>query len=200
MRYTSTPQASGQDLPGLGTAPGELPALPGGSRAPMTPAVLALTPFPDNPSHPRPHAVPITPEPASSISLTPDVKRVFPLHRRACSYSIHANTRLVLDRKCVLAEVVNTCMVKCSLLGEWRNGRRAGFRCQYSKGCGGSSPPSPTVKPLLSRGFFFTQTPHFYRTSTRRFPMSATRHGAAGSMRLLYATHHRKIGQPRPCH
>ena len=28
--------------------------------------------------------------------------------------------------------------------GEWRNGRRAGFRCQYSKGCGGSSPPSPT--------------------------------------------------------
>jgi hypothetical protein len=32
-------------------------------------------------------------------------------------------------------------------------GRRAGFRCQYSQGCGGSSPPSPTAQPLLSRGF-----------------------------------------------
>jgi hypothetical protein len=27
---------------------------------------------------------------------------------------------------------------------EWRNGRRAGFRCQYPKGCGGSNPPSRT--------------------------------------------------------
>ena len=29
--------------------------------------------------------------------------------------------------------------------GEWRNGRRAGFRCQCPSGRGGSSPPSPTV-------------------------------------------------------
>ena len=28
--------------------------------------------------------------------------------------------------------------------GEWRNGRRAGFRCQCPSGRGGSSPPSPT--------------------------------------------------------
>ncbi len=28
--------------------------------------------------------------------------------------------------------------------GEWRNGRRAGFRCQCPQGRGGSSPPSPT--------------------------------------------------------
>lgn len=30
-------------------------------------------------------------------------------------------------------------------LGEWRNGRRAGFRCQCPSGRGGSSPPSPTA-------------------------------------------------------
>jgi hypothetical protein len=30
-------------------------------------------------------------------------------------------------------------------LGEWRNGRRAGFRCQCPSGRGGSSPPSPTM-------------------------------------------------------
>ena len=35
--------------------------------------------------------------------------------------------------------------------GEWRNGRRAGFRCQYSKGCGGSSPPSPTSQREITR-------------------------------------------------
>ena len=29
--------------------------------------------------------------------------------------------------------------------GEWRNGRRAGFRCQCPSGRGGSSPPSPTM-------------------------------------------------------
>jgi hypothetical protein len=29
--------------------------------------------------------------------------------------------------------------------GEWRNGRRAGFRCQCPSGRGGSSPPSPTA-------------------------------------------------------
>lgn len=29
--------------------------------------------------------------------------------------------------------------------GEWRNGRRAGFRCQCPSGRGGSSPPSPTL-------------------------------------------------------
>ena len=29
--------------------------------------------------------------------------------------------------------------------GEWRNGRRAGFRCQCPSGRGGSSPPSPTT-------------------------------------------------------
>ena len=33
--------------------------------------------------------------------------------------------------------------------GEWRNGRRAGFRCQCPSGRGGSSPPSPTI---LRRG------------------------------------------------
>ena len=30
--------------------------------------------------------------------------------------------------------------------GEWRNGRRAGFRCQCPSGRGGSSPPSPTIE------------------------------------------------------
>ena len=34
--------------------------------------------------------------------------------------------------------------------GEWRNGRRAGFRCQCPSGRGGSSPPSPTAKILGS--------------------------------------------------
>ncbi len=37
--------------------------------------------------------------------------------------------------------------------GEWRNGRRAGFRCQCPSGRGGSSPPSPTrctrARPML---------------------------------------------------
>ena len=33
--------------------------------------------------------------------------------------------------------------------GEWRNGRRAGFRCQCPSGRGGSSPPSPTRVELL---------------------------------------------------
>jgi hypothetical protein len=33
---------------------------------------------------------------------------------------------------------------RCS--GEWRNGRRAGFRCQCPSGRGGSSPPSPTTR------------------------------------------------------
>ena len=33
---------------------------------------------------------------------------------------------------------------RCS--GEWRNGRRAGFRCQCPSGRGGSSPPSTTTR------------------------------------------------------
>jgi hypothetical protein len=43
--------------------------------------------------------------------------------------------------------------------GEWRNGRRAGFRCQCPSGRGGSSPPSPTnvisygISPAIGRGF-----------------------------------------------
>ena len=40
---------------------------------------------------------------------------------------------------------------------EWRNGRRAGFRCQYPKGCGGSNPPSRTQTgraPVLGPGLF----------------------------------------------
>ena len=40
---------------------------------------------------------------------------------------------------------------------EWRNGRRAGFRCQYPKGCGGSNPPSRTQTrraPVLGQGLF----------------------------------------------
>ena len=32
--------------------------------------------------------------------------------------------------------------------GEWRNGRRARFRSVYPKGCGGSTPPSPTTTAL----------------------------------------------------
>lgn len=39
---------------------------------------------------------------------------------------------------------------------EWRNGRRAGFRCQYPKGCGGSNPPSRTQfkgTPVFGTGF-----------------------------------------------
>lgn len=35
--------------------------------------------------------------------------------------------------------------------GEWRNGRRAGFRCQCPSGRGGSSPPSPTAVVRESR-------------------------------------------------
>jgi hypothetical protein len=41
---------------------------------------------------------------------------------------------------------------------EWRNGRRAGFRCQCPKGRGGSNPPSRTHqdpgKSMISRGPF----------------------------------------------
>lgn len=36
-------------------------------------------------------------------------------------------------------------------LGEWRNGRRAGFRCQCPSGRGGSSPPSPTASGSMNR-------------------------------------------------
>ena len=42
---------------------------------------------------------------------------------------------------------------------EWRNGRRAGFRCQCPQGCGGSNPPSRTnvksrdIVHTLSRDF-----------------------------------------------
>lgn len=35
--------------------------------------------------------------------------------------------------------------------GEWRNGRRAGFRCQCPSGRGGSSPPSPTMSGSTNR-------------------------------------------------
>lgn len=39
--------------------------------------------------------------------------------------------------------------------GEWRNGRRAGFRCQCPQGRGGSTPLSPTIKnPTYFGGFF----------------------------------------------
>ena len=34
----------------------------------------------------------------------------------------------------------------CVSAREWRNGRRAGFRCQCPRGRGGSNPPSRTVK------------------------------------------------------
>lgn len=37
-----------------------------------------------------------------------------------------------------------TCVLTSSVAGKWRNGRRAGFRCQCPKGRGGSSPPLPT--------------------------------------------------------
>ncbi len=53
-----------------------------------------------------------------------------------------------------------------STLREWRNGRRASFRCWCPQGRGGSSPPSRTKKPLLSRGFFASEVGDFYRTST----------------------------------
>lgn len=36
--------------------------------------------------------------------------------------------------------------------GEWRNGRRAGFRCQCPSGRGGSSPPSPTESSSAQSG------------------------------------------------
>ena len=35
--------------------------------------------------------------------------------------------------------------------GEWRNGRRAGFRCQCPSGRGGSSPPSPTTSSCTNK-------------------------------------------------
>jgi hypothetical protein len=53
---------------------------------------------------------------------------------------------------------------------EWRNGRRAGFRCQYPKGCGGSNPPS--------------------RTHTKKEPRSLDR----GSFRLIRRLTDRVIG------
>ena len=66
--------------------------------------------------------------------------------------------------------VLGTCALVGSLQlphsGEWRNGRRAGFRCQCSKGRGGSSPPSPTGRPQLSWGLFASREGVFYRTST----------------------------------
>jgi hypothetical protein len=40
--------------------------------------------------------------------------------------------------------------------GEWRNGRRAGFRCQCPSGRGGSSPPSPTTAVLRTAGIEVT--------------------------------------------
>src|SRR5579875_428033 len=36
-------------------------------------------------------------------------------------------------------------VVSTGCSGEWRNGRRAGFRCQCPSGRGGSNPPSPTI-------------------------------------------------------
>ncbi len=43
-----------------------------------------------------------------------------------------------------LGMTLHTVIRSAGLLGEWRNGRRAGFRCQCPSGRGGSSPPSPT--------------------------------------------------------
>ena len=41
------------------------------------------------------------------------------------------------------------CVIGCrGCSGEWRNGRRAGFRCQCPSGRGGSSPPSPTDRQI----------------------------------------------------
>lgn len=63
--------------------------------------------------------------------------------------------------------------------GEWRNGRRAGFRCQCPSGRGGSSPPSPTrsgSRNSAMRGqelervpdlFLFVRFPVALRGSTR---------------------------------
>ena len=39
-------------------------------------------------------------------------------------------------------------------------GRRAGFRCLYPKGCGGSSPPSPTI--VMLQDFWDKRTPREY--------------------------------------
>ena len=52
---------------------------------------------------------------------------------------------------------------------EWRNGRRAGFRCQCPKGRGGSNPPSRTQKgPRFSGGLsLFSLTPYFRRPNRR---------------------------------
>ncbi len=56
--------------------------------------------------------------------------------------------------------------IRSSTLREWRNGRRASFRCWCPKGRGGSSPPSRTRNPLLRKGFLRVWRVDFYRTST----------------------------------
>src|SRR4051812_49799549 len=45
--------------------------------------------------------------------------------------------------------------------GEWRNGRRAGFRCQCPSGRGGSSPPSPTKPDEASHRLRVTRLDFF---------------------------------------
>ena len=44
------------------------------------------------------------------------------------------------------------CPPNSAATGEWRNGRRAGFRCQCPSGRGGSSPPSPTTSSSAQCG------------------------------------------------
>ena len=56
----------------------------------------------------------------------------------------------VFDAMLRLCAILNKSLSGQKHSGEWRNGRRAGFRCQCPSGRGGSSPPSPTMtKPWI---------------------------------------------------
>src|SRR5215213_1553738 len=76
--------------------------------------------------------------------------------------------------------------------GEWRNGRRAGFRCQCPSGRGGSSPPSPTNRDqaghrLRVTRLDFFRAPKCHLDAVRPRVVSGVAHGSFLRMRLAYS-------------
>src|SRR5829696_4463843 len=76
--------------------------------------------------------------------------------------------------------------------GEWRNGRRAGFRCQCPSGRGGSSPPSPTNPDEAGHRLRVTRldlfhAPKCHLDTVRPRVVSGVAHGSFLRMRLAYS-------------
>ena len=70
--------------------------------------------------------------------------------REARIRSVRSSHRVAEPARCQASQGALTFVLH---LREWRNGRRASFRCWCPKGRGGSSPPSRTRNPLQCKGF-----------------------------------------------